>query len=126
MADASANVYRLTCPIGGPIGVDVPLSGKPPSDAHVLQVDHVGGHVAVGHGEHADVAGVLELLVFVLKHAVLAGSPLGKDFAAVGYQQPCAGPRLAGDHVLGEDKHLVAGTLGDYVQIALRKQRGGL
>ena len=81
--------------------------------------------MAVGHGEDAHVAGVLQFLVRLLEHAVRAGGPLGEDLLAVGDQQPDARPGLAGAHVLGKHEHLVARALDDHVQVALDHQRGG-
>ena len=60
------------------------------------------------------------------EHAVGVGRSFADDLAAVGNQQPHAGPRLAGEHVLGEHEDLVARALHDHVQIALDDHRRGL
>ena len=84
VADAAPHVHQLPGAVGRPIGVDVAFVRKSFGDAHAFEVDHVGADVPFGDGEHAHVAGFLQFLVASLEHAVVAGSPLGEDLAAVG------------------------------------------
>ena len=126
VAEAAPHVDQLAGPIGGTIGVDVALVGEPLGDADPFQADHVRGHVPLGNRKHSNVARFGQLLVCLLEHAVVAGRALGKNLLPVGDQQPRLGPGLAGEHVLGKDEDLVAGTLDDHVQVAPDHQRGGL
>ena len=58
------------------------------------------------------------------EHAIRPRFRFSEHLPAVGNQQPCAGPGLAGAHVLGKHEDFAARALDDQIQVAANRQRG--
>ena len=125
IADDAAQLDGLAGLIRGPVSIEIALGRQTGAKFQPAQADDVGGHVALGDGEHAQAVDGLEFLKFFAEHAVLFGGAGAKDLFAVTEQHLHAGGRLAGPAVLHEHQRLAPGGLEDEVQVTADHQRGG-